>query len=148
MSESNSSSRFTFHFTFFIQATKTTKMTDSANLSAEFLELLLPALKAAQEEFGKMPNSEELVEKVSNKFRSTCNAPPIEDFEFALQKNFSSLEVCTILFSPLEEQIPYYSTLWSLSQSLSAVHNLKKTATLMLSLVYLIHRYLFVSLIL
>jgi len=118
-------------------------MTESLSLSTDVLDLLLPALKAVQEEFGKMPNSEELVEKVSAKFRSTCSAPPIEDFEFALQKNFSSLEVCTALFSPLEEQIPYYSTLWSLSLSLLEAQNLKKTASLMLSLVYLVHRYVF-----
>lgn len=98
------------------------------------------ALLKVREEFQKIPDSEELTKKVCTKLQGTFDDPPIEDFEFVCQRAFSLEELRTLVFSPRDEQISAYTELLLVSTSYPAEHRLRKTAGVLLTLIYLIHR--------
>lgn len=97
-------------------------------------------LRLIREEFEKIPDGGPLIEKVSSRLQKTYDEPPIEDFEFATRKTFTKEELQTALFHPLDEQIAYYPALLTVSASTGPEHSVRKTASLILTLVYLVHR--------
>ena len=109
--------------------------------SAEVTHALEVALKKVSDEFKDMPDGNEMTEKITAKFVQTCNSPPIKEFEFLLRKPFTEDEVCMVLFQPREEQIEYFPVMLAVIASLPESHPIKKIAPLLVSLLFLVHRY-------
>ena len=97
-------------------------------------------MKLIREEFGKIPDGESLIEKVTAKLQKTFDEPPLEDFEFAVRKTFTREELQTALFKPLDEQVAYYPAILNAGVAAPSDHPVKKTASLALTLIYLVHR--------
>jgi hypothetical protein len=111
------------------------------NSSTEATHALNYALKRVEEEFKEVADGQEMIEKITNKFVQTCNEPPVADFEFVLHKRFTNDEVCIALFQPRIEQIPYFSDLLIASNNIPKGHQLTKLCPLIVSLLFLVHRY-------
>ena len=92
-------------------------------------------------EFENFPDSKEMIEKLSQKFAATFNNPPVTDFEIFCAKRFTEDEVRIALFRPLPEQIGYYAKGLLAGLNAPKDHPLRKTASILLTLVYLAHRY-------
>lgn len=103
--------------------------------------ILEEAIAIVKKEFENVPENDSLIEKVVGKLQQTNDNPPIKDFEVVINKPFTLDEVRTVLFAPLEEQIPYYSLMLTAAFDSPIGHPLKKTGSLLITLVYLIHRY-------
>lgn len=102
--------------------------------------MLEEAIAVVRQEFANVPDNEGLIRKVTDKLCQTYENPPVKDFEVVIQKPFTTDEVRTALFAPLEDQIPYYSSLLLASVEAPIGHPLIKTGSLLLTLIYLIHR--------
>jgi hypothetical protein len=109
--------------------------------STEVTQALEFALKRVSEEFKEISDGSEMTDKICAKFEHTCNNPPVAEFEFFLRKPFTTEEVCIALFKPRQEQIEYYSILLAGTQELPSTHPLQKVAPLLVSLLFLVHRY-------
>lgn len=98
-------------------------------------------LKAVVVEFEQLPDSKELSEKVCKKLQNTYDNPPKRDFEILLQKVFSDDELRLFLFDPLDFQIEYFSRGIKNSLQFPAENPLRKAGSLLLTIIYLYHRY-------
>ena len=99
------------------------------------------ALNRVAVEFKDMTDGQEMIDKITIKFEHTCNNPPTKDFEFLLRKPFTDDEVCVALFKPRDEQVEYFAALLVAIQSLPGNHPTQKLAPLLVSLLFLVHRY-------
>jgi hypothetical protein len=104
------------------------------------MKMLQEAIDVIKKEFENVPDSEQLTEKVVAKLQQTYDAPPVKDFEVVVNKPFTADEVRTTLFAPQENQIPYYSVILLAAIEAPIGHPLSKTGSLLLTLMYLIHR--------
>lgn len=111
------------------------------NSSTEATQALNEALKRVDDEFKEVPEGQDMIDKITSKFVQSCNAPPRQEFEFILSKSFTDDEVCICLFNPREEQIAYYPGLLIASHDAPLGHPLTKLAPLLISLLFLVHRY-------
>ena len=107
----------------------------------EALNALEEAKRQVREEFHKIPDSQEMTIKVCEKLQQTFDNPPVSDFEFFANKPFSADEVRVCLFKPRVEQIPFLVQGLRVGLNMAKGHNLRKLASLLLTLVYLVHRY-------
>lgn len=113
----------------------------SMSVTSEATNALAFCLKRIEAEFKDVPDGQEMVDKLTAKFVQTSNAPPRQDFEFVMRKPFSDDEVCIALFSPREDQIPYYAAMLVAAQELPAGNPVSKLCPLLVSLLFLVHRY-------
>jgi hypothetical protein len=102
--------------------------------------MLDSALEIVKLEFANLPNKDEFVEKVAARLTKTYHSPPVKDFEILFQKPFTDDEVRTALFSPLDTQVKFYPMMLLVSSEIPASNPIKKTASLMLTLIFLLHR--------
>lgn len=98
-------------------------------------------LKRIETEFKDVPDSQEMVDKLTAKFVQTSNSPPRQDFEYVLNKTFTDDEVVIALFRPREEQVPYFAEMLLAAQELPAGNPVSKLCPLLVSLLFLVHRY-------
>jgi hypothetical protein len=109
--------------------------------STEATQSLNFALKRVEDEFKDVPEGQDMIEKVTAKFVQSCNAPPRQEFEFILSKAFTDDEVIVCLFQPRLSQIGYYPTLLAAAHAAPMGHPLTKLCPLLISLLFLVHRY-------
>lgn len=102
---------------------------------------LAQAQQQVRDEFAKIPDSEEMTVKVCEKLQQTYDNPPIVDFEFLLNKPFTADEVRVCLFKPREDQVLYLVQGLKVGLTLPKGHNIRKLASLLLTLIYLVHRW-------
>ncbi len=110
------------------------------NTPTEAGDALAHAVKMMEEGFKNVPDGTEMVQRLSERFSAAYRSPPVEDFEFLLNKRFSNDEVRIALFKPREEQFMYYSLILSLTAALPADHKLDKIKSLVLTLMFLVHK--------
>ena len=99
------------------------------------------AIKQIENEFKELVDGQLMIDKIVNKFITTSNSPPVQDFEFMLSKNFANDEVIVLLFQPNEDQFKYYPMFLNNSYLLPEEHPVANTHALLISLLFLIHRY-------
>jgi hypothetical protein len=109
--------------------------------SNEVLAAFESVLPIVSKEFESLPDSGEMISKLKQKFTATFENPPVIDFEMFAQKRFAGDEVRIALFRPLPEQVPYYAKGLIAGSNAPKDHSLRKTASLLLTLIYLVHRY-------
>ena len=97
-------------------------------------------LSCVAAEFKDMTDGSEMIAKISKRFKDAYREPPTKDFEFVLQKAFTDDEVRVALFKPKEEQIDHYVKLLTAISQLPAAHPLSKLLSLLISLIFLVHR--------
>ena len=134
--------RFTPHFEIkFLERVKQSLPLkfDMSNMS-EATQALNYALKRIEDEFKELPDGQDMIDKITNKFVQTSNSPPRSDFEFVLHKTFTDDEVCIALFKPREEQVSYFPTILAAANSMPMGHPLTRNSPLLISLLFLVHR--------
>jgi hypothetical protein len=108
-----------------------------SSLATDVFHSIIPII---EKEFENLPDSKEMIEKLRTKLNATFQKPPRDDFEFFGGKRFSNDEIRVALFRPLPEQVSFLSRGLFASLSVPKDHSLKKTSSLILTLVYLVHR--------
>lgn len=84
---------------------------------------------------------EAMANMIVKKFQHAFDVPPIAEIEFLIHKTFSLAEVRFLLFCPLDKQIGYYVTILNATNSNQTSIDFLKVRNLILSLIFLIHRY-------
>ncbi len=110
------------------------------NTSQLAIRALEYASEHVREEFSKLPDSGEVTEKVLNKLRNTFENPPTSGFEAIIHKTFTDDEVRVALFQPSVEQVWIYVALLEVGIAAPLNHSFRKLMSLVLSLIFLIHR--------
>lgn len=98
------------------------------------------ALESIRKDYEELQDGEEMTKKIGLKFSKIVEAPPREEFELLIGKNFSNDEVLIALFRPQEEQYKYYPLILANTHNSPADHPLGKLRHLALSLMFLVHR--------
>lgn len=111
------------------------------NPQQEAIEALQSVIQVVEKEFESLPDGKILTEKVITKLKNTFDHPPREDFEFIIQKTFSENEVRIVLFNPRIEQTVYLVKCLQAAVNVPADHKLRKLGGLVMTLIYLSHRY-------
>ncbi len=91
-------------------------------------------------EFENMPDGKQILEKLIQRFTSMFENPPQQDFEFFGCKRFALDEIRITLFRPLPDQVTFFSRGLLAGLNAPKDHSLKKTSSLLLTLIYLVHR--------
>ena len=97
-------------------------------------------IEGVELEFKNVVDGGTMTKKISDRFRDTFNCPPVTEFEFLFHKTFSDDEVIVALFQPQEEQMAFFALILEAAMVPSPV-SLANLRSLVLSLIFLIHRY-------
>lgn len=93
------------------------------------------------DKLGESEEKEKMANMIIKKFQASFDIPPIAEIEYLIRKPFTLSEVRVMLFSPLENQIFYYVTILNETNSNSTSNDFIKVRNLILSLIFLIHRF-------
>ena len=124
-------------------------MTAAENNAYQALSKAIAAIKreygcsdinTGSESNGISEEKEKMADMIIKKF---FDVPPIADIEFLLHKPFTLNEIRVMLFSPLENQITYYVTILNVTSTnnTNTSNDFIKVRNLILSLIFLIHRF-------
>ncbi len=113
-------------------------MSDSSSSVAQIA--LECALKTIENEFKEVPDGHEMIMVLQRRFLETFKNPPRKEFEFIFSKNFSDDEVNVALFKPEESQLKYFPLIL-LASGVPSVVPLANLRSLIISLIFLVHRY-------
>lgn len=113
----------------------------STNPSESAKKAFQDALFVVRQEYKGVADGEQMLEKITAKLTETFDKPPREEFEQILRKRFSDDEVRIVVFRPNEEQVDYYPVLMSVLDEVPASHPAKKVQAIVITVVYLIHRF-------
>ena len=100
------------------------------------------ALEIVKKEYSNVKDGEDLIQRVSTRFRSVYDKPPIDEISMVLGKNIALEEARIILFCPEQIQMRYYVAFLSIlpNDNKDSNHPLIKLQPIIVTLTYLIHR--------
>lgn len=121
-------------------------MSNTIHSTSTTTSVLNYAIKQIEQEYKDIPDSDNIVEKVIDRIIQASNNPPINDFELIFSIKFDDREeINTILFHPsTDKHYQYYAMFLNKSQQQYFLNNndnsISKTCSLLITLIFLIHR--------